>query len=176
MMGTSSNGRRVAVALALATLLTVVLMAPVAADNDHRDGFDHHDVNDRRDGFDHRNTDNQRDMVDRCLQSAFLVASDADVSSGSIVGGPYNGWPVVVVSAAGQGLPIGMDVAVPPDAVPFSPSADGGLGLGQVLPSIPAMARFQVVQRTLAGGTFDADRQSLVLLTQPGIIAADSCP
>ena len=98
------------------------------------------------------------------------------MSSGSIVGGPYNGWPVVVVSAAGQGLPIGMDVAVPPNAVPFVLSADGGLGLGRAIPSIPALARFQVVQRTLAGATFDADRQSLVLLAQPGIIATESCP
>ena len=66
MMEFPLRRRRVAVALALATLLTVVSMAPVAADNDH------HDANDRQGGFDHRNTDNQRDMVDRCLQSVFL--------------------------------------------------------------------------------------------------------
>ena len=114
-------------------------------------------------------------MVERCSQSIFRVASDVDVSSGSIVGGPYSGWPVVVVSDAGQGLPVGMDVAVPPNVVPFGAMVNAGLGLGQAVPSIPALTHFQVTQQVLAGGTFDTARQSLILLARPDIIAFDSC-
>src|SRR5439155_6184469 len=112
---------------ALASLLLVVA-APVLADGgDHRTMHDNDNDKDRdrreRGAEFNREVRERNDRLDfreSCTGAAFHPLADVDVNTGSIVGGSYSGWPVVVVSESSHGLPVGADMAIPANYVPFS--------------------------------------------------------
>jgi hypothetical protein len=179
-VGISGKWHRIAAIFALASLLLVVA-APVAADGgDQRTMHDNDNDKDkdrRERGAEFnrevRERNDRLDFRESCTGAVFHPLADVDVNSGSIVGGPYSGWPVVVVSEAGHGLPLGADTAVPTTYVPLSIGPSGGLG--QATPPIPALARFALVQRVSASQTFTTDQGDLILLVRSDIISPDSC-
>jgi hypothetical protein len=176
-VGINMRGCRIAVIFALASLLLVVA-APVLADTgDHRTMHDNDTDKDRRErGIEFnrevRERNDRLDFRETCTGAVFHPLADVDVDSGSIVGGPYSGWPVVVVSESGHGLPVGADMAIPANYVPFSVGPVGGLGPPF---SAPALVRFALVQRVSTSEIFSADPGTLVLLVRPDIISPDSC-
>jgi hypothetical protein len=173
---------RIAAILALASLL-LGIAAPVAADSgDRQTTHDHDNDNGKDKDRRERGAEFNREVRDRndaldfretCTGAAFHPLADVDVDSGSIVGGPYNGWPVVVVSEAGHSLPLGVDIAVPTSYVPFVVGPSGGLG--QAIPPIPALVRFALVQQVSASQIFTTGSNDLVLLARSDLVSPDSC-
>lgn len=153
------------IAFVAAWLLVIILAAPVAADDNGAPM-----------------SDNDREMGAACSQNVFRVMSDADVNIGSIVGGPYSGFPIVVVSDPGKGLPLDTPTPIPTTLIPL-PVAPGrslvivgdNVGLGVNAPPVPAFAQFPLLQRVPSNGTFGAERGTLLLLVRPAIITYDSC-
>jgi hypothetical protein len=182
-MGIMMSRRIATIIVVVGLILTVA--APVAADRDDNG----HDVDQRpveqivqggpageqngkvvnQDG----RARNDQTVGQGTCAATFHALADLEVDRGSIVGGPYDGAPVVVVSEYGHGLPLGTQTAIPTNDARYAIGPSGGLGR-EILP-LPALVQIALVQQVPASATFTANPSDLILPVSPAMIALDSC-
>ena len=178
------TSRRVATIIAVVGLM-VTVAAPVAADRDDNG----HDVDQRpveqvvgggstAEGMgkavnqDGRARNDQPGGQGACA-ATFHALADLEVDRGSIVGGPYDGAPVVIVSASGHGLPLNTQTALPTNDARYVIGPSGGLGQ-EMLP-FPDLVQIALAQQVPANAIFTANPSDLIIPVGPAMIALDSC-
>lgn len=156
-------GRWLSLTLALVGVLAATML-PVAADTGSSPLDDAGRVSDEG-------------QVDRrCEVDTFRVHTDADVTTGAVIGGPYSGFPVTVVSAPGTSLPLNTTVQVPSTYTPFVPTTANGTPVGGNT-AVPGSlgATFFVRQSLHANDLFTADRGGTILTDHPDTVTLSGC-
>ena len=124
-----------------------------------------------------RVSDDQK-VDSRCQVVTYRVLADADVMMGTVVGGPYSGFPVTVVTVPGTGnFALNTIVQVPSTYTPFVPTMANGTPAGGWNDAAPGSfgAIFFARQSLHANDLFTADRGGTILTSRPDALVLSGC-
>lgn len=115
-----------------------------------------------------------------CQSSAFRVLTAADVTLGTLIGGPYNGFPVVIVEPTGTGgVPLNVATAVPAAYTRYLPTTASGATVGGFVDggaiSVAPYAVFFAKQSLPPGSLYATDRNARTYTATPDLVALSGC-